>query len=313
MEKIIISVIIPVYNTEAYLESSINSVLAQSFTSYEIILINDGSTDRSLDICERYKNKYEKIHLYNQANKGVTAARRLGVEKANGDFILFQDSDDLLPNDALSSLFKYSENVDVVIGSNDNPIAIPKKRPKLLTKKDVILQLLYNKIDAHPSAKLWKRELFQCISLDTPPNIKLGEDLIMNLKLSMHIQKAIVIYKQTCIYLQHDNQTTKTFYHGLEYDIQYSDYLRKAINYKAEYEKGILYTLLFQLRRLTRFQYDNYDPNNIYVVETCRKALKYKLRFEDYIFILFKSNQKTCRFLLQKTASIKRLLFNKYH
>src|SRR5690554_5853314 len=109
MIKTQLSIIIPIYNIEDYLPTCINSILNQEFDDYELLLINDGSTDNSGKICDQYALKDNKIRVYHQKNAGVSAARNLGLEKATGEWICFVDGDDeLYPN----SLFAIMEKAD---------------------------------------------------------------------------------------------------------------------------------------------------------------------------------------------------------
>lgn len=101
---ILFSVIVPVYQVEDYLAESIESVLKQSFREYEIILIDDGSTDKSAEICDLYANKYEFIDVIHQNNCGLSAARNRGINASTGEYLVFLDSDDKLCADALSEL-----------------------------------------------------------------------------------------------------------------------------------------------------------------------------------------------------------------
>ena len=96
-----ISVIIPVYNTEQYLHRRIDSVLASAYQEFEILLVNDGSTDHSPDICRQYAEKDSRIRLINQKNQGVSAARNRGIDASTGDWIVFLDSDDRISPDFL--------------------------------------------------------------------------------------------------------------------------------------------------------------------------------------------------------------------
>lgn len=96
-----VSVIIPVYNVEKYLESCLESIKSQTFTDYELILINDGSTDESVAIMRRYAKTDARIRIISQSNRGVSAARNLGLSVAEGDYVLFVDSDDTILPDAL--------------------------------------------------------------------------------------------------------------------------------------------------------------------------------------------------------------------
>lgn len=117
MEKIL-SIIIPVYNVDLYIKDCIESIICEK-ENYEIIIINDGSTDRTLDICESYAKKYSFIKLYNQKNKGVSVARNVGLQKAVGKYIFFIDGDDYLIG--LSSIIDdlmYNEADMFAIGYN---------------------------------------------------------------------------------------------------------------------------------------------------------------------------------------------------
>ena len=91
-----LSIIIPVYNAEKYLKECINSVLRQKLEDYEVILVDDGSTDSSLKICRSYESKNSRIKVLHQTNQGVSSARNSGIKQANGDWLTFIDSDDVI-------------------------------------------------------------------------------------------------------------------------------------------------------------------------------------------------------------------------
>ena len=109
MEKPKVSIVIPVYNTEAYVEDTILSIVNQSLRDSEIIVINDGSTDNSLPVIEKLAEKDPRIRIYSQENQGLSAARNAGIEHANGKYLYFMDSDDLLDPDALEQCVKKCE------------------------------------------------------------------------------------------------------------------------------------------------------------------------------------------------------------
>ena len=111
-----ISVIVPVYNVEEYLEECLGSIQKQTYTNIEVILVNDGSTDGSKEICERYCAKDSRFKLINQENKGLSGARNRGMSESKGEFISFVDSDDVLKEDMLEQLMKQmtSEDIDIV-------------------------------------------------------------------------------------------------------------------------------------------------------------------------------------------------------
>ena len=101
-----ISVIIPVYNSSKYLNKCLDSLVDQKYNNYEVILINDGSTDNSLEICLQYANNYNNFQVFSKENGGVSSARNYGLNKANGKWIVFVDSDDFVKPNYLSELIK---------------------------------------------------------------------------------------------------------------------------------------------------------------------------------------------------------------
>ena len=116
-----ISVIIPVYNVENYLEECLNSVQHQTYTNIEVILVNDWSTDNSKMICERYCQEDSRFHLISQTNQGQSVARNVGVEVSTGEFIAFVDSDDVIKANYLEELMKYmSDDIDIVESNRDS-------------------------------------------------------------------------------------------------------------------------------------------------------------------------------------------------
>ena len=102
---IVVSVIIPVYNADKFLERCVNSLLSQTLASCEFIFVNDGSTDASLSILQQFQQKDPRIRLVNQENKGVSDARNAGLKIANGDYIGFVDADDFIEKDYFEKLY----------------------------------------------------------------------------------------------------------------------------------------------------------------------------------------------------------------
>ena len=102
--KVMFSIIVPIYNTEQYLEECLDSVLGQEYSDYECVLVNDGSTDSSAEICKKYCNKDARFRLLEQKNSGLSAARNAGIRYAEGEFIVFLVSDDFLKKEALKNL-----------------------------------------------------------------------------------------------------------------------------------------------------------------------------------------------------------------
>lgn len=128
-----ISIIIPIYNGFNYIDKLFESVLNQTYNNYEVIFINDGSSDNSLELLKKYKNKYKFVKVINQKNKGRSESRNIGVENATGDYLTFVDQDDFLSNDFLEKLIKNIKNNDIVLSGynrvSDNKI-IKKNIPQ---------------------------------------------------------------------------------------------------------------------------------------------------------------------------------------
>lgn len=107
-----ISIVVPVYNAEKYIGRCIDSILAQTFPLFELILVNDGSTDNSLEICEKYSEIDSRVVVANQSNSGVSSARNYGIKIAKGDYICFVDADDYVKDNYLEQLYKESQQDD---------------------------------------------------------------------------------------------------------------------------------------------------------------------------------------------------------
>ena len=117
-----ISVIMPCYNTEKYVEETLKSVLNQSFKNYEIICLNDGSTDGTVQILNKYQKLYSNIRVISNENHGVAYERNIGIQSSKGKYIYYMDSDDLIRENCLETLYNYAENdkLDVVYFEADS-------------------------------------------------------------------------------------------------------------------------------------------------------------------------------------------------
>ena len=114
-----ISVIVPVYKAETFLHQCIDSILAQTFQNFEVLLINDGSPDRSGEICDEYAKKDSRIRVFHKENGGVTSARKYGIEQSCGEWIMFIDSDDYIELKSLELLLSsaYENDTESPYGS----------------------------------------------------------------------------------------------------------------------------------------------------------------------------------------------------
>ncbi len=168
----IISVIIPVYNVEKYLRKALESAANQTFNNYEVIIINDGSTDKSLDIVLEFVKKYKNFYLVNQKNSGLSKARNIGIEISRGEYIAFLDSDDFIEPDYLETLYNacVKDNADIAYCGHflyfhkiNFKFYMPFTSRTVKLKKDKALKKLIRDITLHYFAwnKLYKKSLFK--------------------------------------------------------------------------------------------------------------------------------------------------------
>ena len=162
-----ISIIVPVYNVENYLEECLDSIKNQTYTDIEVILVNDGSTDNSQAICEKYCKQDPRFHLINQENQGQSVARNRGVKESVGKFIMFVDSDDVIKRDMLQQLMKYMDTgIDIVECdfTEDKEIYNIKNRQLKIeefTSSEALKKCLDLEIKWSPVAKLYRRKIIE--------------------------------------------------------------------------------------------------------------------------------------------------------
>lgn len=180
-----ISIIIPVYNCEKYIERCVDSILKQSFSDFELIIVNDGSTDKTEEICTDLAKTDSRIKLYSKENGGVSAARNFGLKKAAGDYISFMDGDDYVPENYLSALVSAVEDADISVcdiccikdGKETNRFTCKKKR---LSNTEAIELLLSRKeINSGPYGKLFSKAILKNIRF---PMMKVYEDILFVLE-----------------------------------------------------------------------------------------------------------------------------------
>lgn len=194
-----LSIIIPVYNIENYISKCLDSILNQDFIDYEIILINDGSTDNSLSICKEYVIMDQRIKLFSQENRGVSAARNNGISKSNGEWLCFIDGDDFIEENSLGKLLKhsYSNDCECIIGrsyTNDGNKAIKEKyryNESLVGNTYDGISLVFEKSYFRGGiwGVLYKKSLLIDNNILFPVNIRNGEDTIFFSLIQIYAKK----------------------------------------------------------------------------------------------------------------------------
>ena len=203
-----ISVIVPVYKAEKYLNRCVDSILAQTFEDFEVLLIDDGSPDNSGNICDEYARKDSRVRVFHKENGGVSSARQMGIDNARGEYTIHADPDDWVESDMLESLYNKAleSGADMVIcdyfvniGNKQKYI---KQQPSSMEHEIVLCQLFEN---LHGSCcnKLVRRECYKKYDVKFPLFLSKLEDLYVNVSLLKnpvkveYLGKAFYHYDQT--------------------------------------------------------------------------------------------------------------------
>lgn len=215
-----LTIIIPVYQVKPYLDRCLNSILAQSFKDFDVILVDDGSTDGSQDICDKYAEQYNNIQVIHKRNGGLSSARNTGIEAATSKYIMFIDSDDMIHSKAaemqisllerhnadtcICSLQRFTNENDIDIFSNSN-----FKKISVITNLEAEEQLFNKKITANfvsACGKVFKRELFDNVRF---PEGRLFEDEFVTYRIYYNCSKILVLDDALYYYYVNENGITQ--------------------------------------------------------------------------------------------------------
>lgn len=199
-----ISVIVPIYNAAPYLTKCIDSILAQTFDNFELLLINDGSTDESGAICDIYMSRDSRVKVFHKTNGGVSSARNLGIEEATANYITFVDSDDYLESYCLSLMYNnIDENTDIILGSfyyeSEEDIIrqqLPYSEIKIdrYNVNDILMDISY----MTPWGKLYKKDIIDYNNIRFDVKINSGEDTLFVYTYLLYVKKIKAL--KECIY-----------------------------------------------------------------------------------------------------------------
>lgn len=226
-----VSVIVPVYNAEKYLGYCINSILSQTYTNIELILVNDGSVDSSLQICNNYAAIDSRVKVIDIANGGVSNARNIGMQNAEGDYLQFVDSDDVISTVMIETLVRTLElyNKDIVF-CGMNLVSLKDNKPKeiryctsegigkecVLGRETFFQNMSYllwkTAMLEGPCNRLYKMSIVKENQLKFPQNISLGEDFLFNMKYYAQCNGAVFLSQKLYYYLQVSDQALTKIY-----------------------------------------------------------------------------------------------------
>lgn len=201
-----VSVIVPVYNSEKSLYRCVNSIILQSYKDLEIILVDDGSMDRSLQLCKELSLKDERIKVLHQENGGVSSARNLGISFAAGYYVTFVDSDDVIEETLIEKLvcgIEYTQSQLCISALNQDALGVSFTAMLCQEQENEIGFLLDNYLLFGPVEKLYLRSIITEHEIRFPEGYSFGEDLLFNFQYLEHIQ--IVNYVAYCGYWYMDD------------------------------------------------------------------------------------------------------------
>ncbi|WP_347116174.1 glycosyltransferase [Streptococcus thermophilus] len=245
-KDVLLTVVIPVYNVEKYLKRCVESVLVQEWHNYDILLVDDGSTDSSPQICDDYAKVYDFISVIHKKNEGLSAARNTGISNAKGEYVYFPDSDDWIEPNTFSDLAEVieSDQYDIIsfnrefVKSEYDIIKSDSKRTKRLTGKEALIDMFsYGFVTSFPNDKIYRKALFTKNTIQFPVG-KYYEDLGTNYKLFLAAKNVFATNQKYYHYLI-DNPDSITqswneqkFSNIFEFykDIFYSDFVRSRLN-----------------------------------------------------------------------------------
>lgn len=273
-----ISVIIPVYNVEKYLDECIRSVVNQSYTDFECILIDDGSTDRSGEICDNWAIADSRIKVVHQENQGVSVARNKGIELSQGEYIVFIDSDDWVETNYLSDLMSdesadlvvsgdYVDRGEVCLGAN---IPLADKQFDFAPEAiDDIHHLLKSHLIFGPVFKRYKSAIIKNNNIKYNSLFDYGEDLLFVFEYLKYTETISTTTKVSYHYRLHSNDTLSRKYRPDFFEINYYQYgiIRELLIQKKVYRDNVqeyLYTRLWGIIYDSVFQYRAVDFKDLY-------------------------------------------------
>lgn len=291
MNNELISVIIPVYKVEGYLNDCVKSVVEQTYTNLEILLIDDGSPDNCPLMCDEWAIKDSRIIVIHKNNGGLSDARNLGLDVANGQYIMFVDSDDKIHPKMIEVMYNQAikYNADIIVGdfiytrSLSEPITdIGEHQVKIIDKSIAFDNLLQNKMVQYVTAwgKLYKKGLFKDIRY---PVGKIYEDNYVSYKLYHFAQTIIEIPARFYFYLQREGSIMNVFKQK-KYDDLYEYYFERLLFFKEnEYSKEFerqKWIIEYELHKEYLELKSLYDIKNISIIK------KY---YRKYYFTYFNS------------------------
>lgn len=232
-----VSVIVPVYNCEAYIERCVKSLLNQRYSLYEIILINDGSVDNSPEICQRLEEENETVHLISQENKGVSCARNAGIDYATGEYLIFCDGDDYVRPDYTETLVKGIEDADIAACGY---VREGKDSKEFLISNPVDIHEFYYHVLCTPyiTGACWNKIFRRSLIGDDrfQEGLSIGEDMLFVIRYLNHCKKVHYISDACYVYVLNQDSALQQTYKKKTLRRNVTDNIKAANLIKGSYK-----------------------------------------------------------------------------
>lgn len=285
-----ISIIIPAYNAAQYISDCIFSTLNQNYQNYEIIIVDDGSTDNTFQICHSIAEQNTKIRIIQQNNTGVSGARKVGVLNSAGDYILFVDSDDTIHPNLLTELTPYTHNNYDIIQSG---ASIREE----YSGEYYVRQTMLGKSPACIWGKLFKRNLLNENILNIPRELNIGEDLLFNIRVGLVAKTVYSVTENYYNYNIHQGSTMSNRIVSQDYEEKYLLAVKESLGDNLEiFRDEYTYMQLASMENIIVCR-QNLNRNKEWIREAVRNSKKLKLSRRKWIIRNIK-HSTICRYLL---------------
>lgn len=287
----LISIIVPVYNADKYIRECVESILSQSYDNFQLILVDDGSTDSSANICDEYADTCQNVTTIHQDNAGVTFARKQGLSVALGEYICFCDADDYMYQHSLQTMVDaFDDGIEVVVANVG--------KDAIISCCEYVNDLLRNVLPWGPWAKMFNRRLFDARTLEIPRYFNVGEDLLMQLNIAQRIKGRIkCINEELYVLRSNPDSVTQNRAYSVEYE---SRFVSEVISYTHFFPFDVSASI-FRIRMnslkmlIKRGVPVSYDDG--WVKKLREDYKKYPTTLLDK-FVLFVSYNRLCQFIL---------------
>ena len=244
----LVSIIIPVFNAEKYVNDCLQSICRQEYKNIEILIINDGSTDNSLGICEKWKKEDPRIVIYTQANQGVSSSRNFGLDQAKGEYVTFVDADDAIAEDYISTLVELLEKepcTDCSIVAYSTKENCFSKGEIFYLNKEEAKKAIYTYLGGFICGRLYKKRVLQEKNIRFDKDIAVCEDLIFNNQYVEASQGIIYTTGTKYFYRQHQQSA----FHNL-YNLKWFDCIKAYQQLLKNATQEIFLILIYQYLQL---------------------------------------------------------------